>query len=101
MLEPYQPKFIDVPRASLAVPLVGVTGTVPINGATPMMTSHHQQQARPSYPLIEYVNTGAVHQVVNFLLLLLLLYLLITFPPLPPPLFARLNQLFTPSQHRY
>lgn len=69
MLEPYQPKFIDVPRASLAVPLVGVTGTVPINvNGTPMMTSHHQQQARPSYPLIEYATINgapsAVHQVV-------------------------------------
>ena len=71
MLEPYQPKFIDVPRASLAVPLVGVTGTVvPING-TPMMTSHHQQQARASYPIIDYTTTAGVHQVVNVFVLLI------------------------------
>ena len=57
MLEPYQPKFIDAPRGSLAVPLV-----VPGSNVSPLVV--HQQQSRPSYPLIDYP-TISKHQVIK------------------------------------
>lgn len=56
MLEPYQPKFIDAPRGSLAV--------AANSAATPLVMSGVH---RPSYPIIEIAHQVGNHSFFQFL----------------------------------